>query len=112
MTDERAERLDLSALDAGDDAARRDALIAAVIARTRAVPQQPEPLLKLLRARRRVALVTAALAGLAATALILLPAPGTASAPAMTSDRLLGWVNANRAPTNAELLAAFLGYQP
>ena len=111
MTDDENERMDLSALDAADDPVRRDAVLAAVMQRVHSRQQRSDVVLQLLRPRRRLAVATAALAALAAVALLALPGP-TANTPSTADEKLLGWMNASRTPSNAELLTVFLGYRP
>jgi len=109
MTDDLDERLDLSALDAGDDPVRTNALIARIGARARAVSQLDGDVVALRRARRALAATTAVLIAMAAT-IVFSTRREIVTTPA--GDPIASWAESRHVPTNGELLAVFQGYQP
>jgi hypothetical protein len=109
MTDDLDERLDLSALDAGDDPVRTSALIARIGARARAVPQMDGDVAALRRAQRTLAATAAILVAMAATVVFITRREAVAT---LTGDPIASWAESRHVPTNGELLAVFQGYQP
>lgn len=112
MIDDRTHkggRLDLRALDAGADDARRDVLIRAVVGRLVDSPRATaDEVTRLLRARRRLLAVAVVLAGIAAATMLASPR----RSPAAGGDPISTWAQTRHVPTNGELLAVFQGYAP
>ena len=109
MTDDRDGRFDLGALDAGDDPARTNALIARVVARARTVSQVDGDVVVLRRAQRALAATAAVLVAMAATVVFTTRRD---AGPASTGNPIVSWAESHHVPTNGELLALFQGYQP
>ena len=113
MTDDRGARdtgrLDLRALSAVPDDARREAVIAAVLAHAaESRLELATDCARLMYARRRLTVVAAVLAGLAAASVLGRPRRAAESSPHPIST----WAEAQRVPTNGELIAFFQGYAP
>ena len=112
MIDDRTgtgRRLDLRALDAGADDGRRDAMIRAAIDRLADSPREiADELTRLLRARRRLLVIAAMLAGVAAATVLANPR----RSPAAPADLISTWALTSHVPSNGELLAVFQGYAP
>jgi hypothetical protein len=103
-------RLDLSALDAGPETVRVEAVVRAVMTHAAMNAYRGEDALAhLRRARSRMAAVTVALAGLAAAAVFAFPIN---DGMWRATDPMSTWAYSSHVPSNGELLAAFHGYTP
>lgn len=92
-------RLDLRALGVGDDSARTEAIVGAVMSR---VQEQQQ----LMRYQRHMLAAAAVLAAIATAAIARSPRAAAAD------DVIVEWATSTHIPTNGELLAAFHGYRP
>lgn len=110
MTEKPEGRLDLRSLDAAHDAAREDAVAAAVMSRIGGViPSDVRDLQLFRRYRRRLLAAAAVLAAIATGAIAMSPRRASGSGGV---DLIADWLTASHVPTNGELLAAFHGYRP
>ena len=84
-------------------------MIRAVIDRLADSPREvADELTRLLRARRRLLVIAAMLAGVAAATVLANPR----RSPAAPEDLISTWALTSHVPSNSELLAVFQGYAP
>lgn len=101
-------RLDLRALDVGEDVAREDAVIQAALRRISTRARDAEWPDWLTRAQRGVAAAAAVLLLLAGAVLLTQSEP---HAPTDPAELLQHWARSSHIPTNGELLSAYMGYR-
>lgn len=106
-SDHEGSRLDLRLLDVGDEQARADEVMRAVMERIARGATEPDWLVGLVRARRALATVAAILLLIAGA--FVMRESGTDTGIEL-AEQIESWALTRHAPTNGELLAAYKGY--
>ena len=100
-------RIDLRTLDLGENSAREDQVMRAVMQRITSASTRPDTWESIARMQRRLAAIAAMLLLMAGAVLFAQREQRNSE----LTDLIENWVASNHIPTNGELLAAYKGYR-